>query len=322
MPVLLKKSALFLFFILILIFAFGCEQSEQAEFQGYIEGEFIYLASSQTGRLQHLAIQRGDSVDKNTLLFTLEAEYEQQAVKQATQELFALKAELENMQTGKRPEEISMVKAQLAQAQSKAANATALLKRNRDLLRSGGISQQEFDDSQTAAKALKAQVTELLNQVAVYNLPERSKKIESQQASLAAAQAKLKQAQWKLEQKTVYAPSAGLIYETLFSQGELVQAGKPVVQLLAPEKIKIRFFVPEHCLGKIHIKDKVQVHIDGCCEPVLAYISYIAPKAEYTPPIIFSNETRSKLVFMLEAQVPSSVAASLHPGQPVQVSLQ
>jgi HlyD family secretion protein len=196
-----------------------------------------------------------------------------------------------------------------------------LLRRHENLIKSGGISKQELDDSRAAASATAARVTELASQVEVYHLPERKKKIEAQQAVVKAAEARVAQARWELEQKRIQAPAAGLVYDTLFRQGEWVPAGSPVVQMLPPGNVKIRFFVPETRIGGIRLGSRVVVQVDGRAEPVQASISYVAANAEYTPPIIYSNETRSKLVFMVEARPELEIAPSLHPGQPVSVSL-
>ena len=83
--------------------------------------------------------------------------------------------------------------------------------------------------------------------------------------------------------------------------------------------MKIRFFVPETALGGLALGQTLQVRCDGCADDLTAKVSYISTEAEYTPPIIYSNETRSKLVFMVEARPDNG--AELHPGQPVEVVL-
>ena len=136
-----------------------------------------------------------------------------------------------------------------------------------------------------------------------------------------AAEARVAQARWDLEQKQLRAPASGLVYDTLFRAGEWVPAGSPVVQVLPPGNVKIRFFVPEPLVGGLKTGGQVLVRADGRPEPFAAAVSYVASNAEYTPPVIYSNETRSKLVFMVEARPEPGIAAELHPGQPVSVSL-
>lgn len=297
----------------------GCSNAEDDAFQGYIEGEYVYLASERGGRLETLAVQRGASVDAGAALFRLTPDPERQLLQQAEQEWLAATALLRDMETGKRPEEVAMAVAQLERAQVDEANARVQWQRNVRLFKVGGVSRAQLDDAEKAAKTAEALVAELRSQVAVYHLPDRAQRIAAQQATAGAAEAKVAQARWNLEQKRVAAPSAGLVYDTLYLVGEWVPAGNPVVQLLPPGNVKIRFFVPETRLAGIHVGNSVRVLVDGREAPVTASVSYISQRAEYTPPVIYSNATRSKLVFMVEALPEPDVAALLHPGQPVSV---
>jgi HlyD family secretion protein len=108
----------------------------------------------------------------------------------------------------------------------------------------------------------------------------------------------------------------------MYREGEWVPAGSPVLRMLPPENVKVRFFVPQTLVGALAIGQNVVLHCDGCTANVPAKITFISPEAEYTPPIIYSNETRSKLVFMIEARPAPDKAVGLHPGQPVEVRLQ
>ncbi len=130
---------------------------------------------------------------------------------------------------------------------------------------------------------------------------------------------RLTQAEWNLAQMKQDAPQAGLVYDTLFRQGEWVAAGKPIVALLPPANIKVRAFVPETRIGALQVGEKARVAVDGVAETFDGKISYISPRAEYTPPVIYSRESRSKLVFMVEIHFEPAVAARMHPGQPVDV---
>ena len=136
-----------------------------------------------------------------------------------------------------------------------------------------------------------------------------------------AARAVVSQAQWRLGQKTQPAPRSGLVHDTFFVPGEWVPAGKPVVSLLPPENIKLRFFVPESLVGRLQLGQKVGVSCDGCGASIQASVSYVSPSAEFTPPVIYSKESRAKLVFMVEAQPAPADAVRLKPGQPVDVTL-
>jgi HlyD family secretion protein len=135
-----------------------------------------------------------------------------------------------------------------------------------------------------------------------------------------AAQAAVTQAQWRLDQKSLKSPVSGLVYDTLYVTGEWVPAGAPVVSLLPPANIKLRFFLPEPLLAKFKIGQDIQVNCDACPR-FTARVSYVSAQAEYTPPVIYSKEARTKLVYLAEARVAAEDAVKLHPGQPVDIVL-
>lgn len=299
----------------------GCNETANNSFQGYIEGDYIYLAPSRTGHIENLLAARGATVAMGMPLLVLEADTERNKLQEAQHELTSVTAKLRDMGKSKHPEEVAMIQAQLNQAKAQANNATALLKRYQRLIQNGGISQQEFDNAQAKAKESAARVVELINQLKVFQLSEREDLINALRATVEAAKVRVAQAKWELAQKFIKMPCNGLIYDILYRPGEWVSAGPPVIQLLPSENVKIRFFLPQTQLGKIQLGERVQVNIDGQQNSFIATISYISANVEYTPPVIYSNETRSKLVFMVEALPNLDIALSLHPGQPVSVSL-
>ncbi|WP_432720391.1 HlyD family efflux transporter periplasmic adaptor subunit [Jeongeupia wiesaeckerbachi] len=290
-------------------------------FQGYVEGEFVQLAASQSGRLDRLMVRRGQVLTRDAALFVLDAVDERAAQQQAQRQLDAATAQLADLQTGKRPQEIDVIRAQLEQAMAQARKSSLQLARDEAQLRSGFVSQARFDESRAQFEADAARVLELQRQLDVARLPGRDAQIKAQAAQVEAARAALAQADWRLAQKSVRAPVAGLVFDTIYREGEWVPAGSPVVRMLPPGNIKIRFFVPEPRLGAIRVGQRLRLSCDGCAKPLVATVNYVSPHAEYTPPIIFSNETRAKLVFMIEAYPEPANAAALHPGQPVTVAL-
>src|SRR5690606_27113271 len=149
----------------------------------------------------------------------------------------------------------------------------------------------------------------------------RAGEVAAAQAEARAAAAEVEQREWQLEQKTRSAPTAALVYETYFNPAEWVAAGTPVVSLLPPANLKLRFFVPEPELAAVRVGASVQARCSGCPQPIEATVSYVSPRPEYTPPIIYSRETRSKLVFLVEARPDPASAGNLHPGQPIDVRM-
>ena len=287
-------------------------------YQGYVEGEFVSVATSQSGRLDALPVARGQMVAAGAPLFGLECAQEAAARQQAADELAAAQAQLADLKLGKRPQEVDAARAQLAQAEAQARNLAAQLARDEAQFKERLISPSQIDQSRAASQAADAQVRQLRSQLAVVQLPSRSDQIHAQAAQVEAAKAALAQAEWKLAQKTVAAPKGGLVQDLLYREGEWVPAGSPVARLLPPGNVKVRFFVPETEVGRLQPGQAVALRCDGCPE-VAARITFISPQAEFTPPVIYSENTRSKLVFMAEARPTPGDGLKLHPGQPVAV---
>jgi HlyD family secretion protein len=252
------------------IFIAGCSPNSSNEFQGYIEGEYVYVASPLGGTLETLAVARGDQVATEQLLFQLERRSEADAARQASNNLAQAKANL------------ALSEAQFAR---------------REQLRNdqGVISAEELDQARAQRDA--------------------------DQAQMAAQAAALAKANWSFEQKEQFAPTNAFVQDTLYRVGEWVAAGKPVAQLLPPANLKVRFFVPETALPKIQPGQAVSVSFDGGKHDYSATVNYISTEAEFTPPVIYSQENRAKLVYMIEAKFSPADATDLRPGQPVDVEL-
>jgi HlyD family secretion protein len=299
----------------------ACGSSAPPGYQGYVEGEFVNVASPIAGRLDQLSVKRGDVVAVNARLYALEAVSEAAAQRQAQEQVKAAEAQLADLRAGKRPPEQDVTRAQLAQAEIDAQRAATNYARDEAQFRIGGIARAQLDDTRSALAAAQARVAQLRSELTVTQLPSRTQQIEAQAAQVQAARAALEQATWKLDQKSVLATKAGRVYDTLYREGEWVAAGSPVVRMLPPANVKIRFFVPQTVVGAIAVGRNAGVQCDGCGAEIPATVSYVSNQAEFTPPIIYSNETRDKLVFMIEARPAPQDAAKLHPGQPVSVML-
>lgn len=299
----------------------ACGAPQDPALQGYAEGEFVRVGVPFAGALVKLEVQRGSHVKAGAPLFALEAENESAARREAGSRLERAQAQLENLRKGRRPTEIDAVRAQLVQAQAAAALSLTELKRQEDLVAKGFVSQQRLDEARTAAARDRARVAELEAQLATVQLAARPDEIHAAQAEAAAAKAALEQAEWKLRQKTAIATVTGIVSDTLFVRGEWVAAGQPVVTLLPPENVKVRFYVPEPRLAAVRAGQAVELRCDGCAAPIRAVITWIAPQAEFTPPVIYSKDSRAKLVYLVEARPAPADAARLKPGQPLDVTL-
>jgi HlyD family secretion protein len=183
----------------------------------------------------------------------------------------------------------------------------------------GFISRAQLDEAQATLAQARARVSELASTVQVARLPARSDERAAADAQVEAARQVLAQSEWRQAQKQQTAPADAQVADTFFRPGEFVAAGQPVVALLPPGNIKARFYVPETELPTLALGQEVAIVCDGCGAAIAARITRIATRPEYTPPVIYSNSQRSKLVFMLEAKPAPADAARLRPGQPLSV---
>ncbi len=257
----------------------GCGEAPEQGWLGYAEGEDAYIAAPQAGWLARLAVKRGDTVRNGDALFTLDDTRET-----------AGRAQVEAT--------IAQSTAELKQAQANLDYA------QKDMARQGRL---------VAAHAGTAASYDLARS----NYQQAAARIAQIEAQRRAAQATLTDASYLLSQREVIARTHGRVEEIYFREGEYAPAQTPVVAILPPENIFVRFFVPETEFAHVRLGQKVRISCDGCATNITATITFIAQQQEFTPPVIFSAGSREKLVFKLEARAPGGL--KLSPGQPVDV---
>ncbi len=318
-----KHELLFpLLAVCLLAMLTGCEKKTASIFQGYAEGEFVLVAAPTSGRLVKRWAQRGQEIRVNAPLFALEQENERSGQHEADARLRSAEARLANIVVGRRPSEIDAVLASIAQAEAARVLSQEQLQRYEKLFAAGYISREQLDEVRASHTTNTARVAEAKAQLrtAQQSLG-REKEIEAARTEADAARAVLAQSSWRLEQRAINAPATALVHDTFYSEGEWVQAGSPVVSLLPAGNIKVRFFVPETVLGSVKVGQPVSVTCSGCGKAITAKVNYISRQPEYTPPVIYSRDQRTRLVFLIEALPDEADASRLHPGQPVDAEL-
>jgi HlyD family secretion protein len=143
--------------------------------------------------------------------------------------------------------------------------------------------------------------------------------LDSAVSALRVAEARVNTSETRLARRIGFAPVSGSIQQIYFREGEMVPAQRPVLSIMPPGNMKLRFFVPETELPKLAIGDEVRVTCDNCAADLSAKIYFIATTAEYTPPVIYSLDERNKLVYLIQAR--PSRPDSLRVGQPISVYL-
>lgn len=263
--------------LLLLLGLAGCGQKDDHAWLGYAEGDTAFVAAPQAGWVSDLKVERGAEVKVGELLFSLDDTNQTAARDQA-------KAQ------------IAQAEGQMGQAKASLELARKELVRQQGLLRAGATSKQALDQAQSAYQTAAALVTQI-------------------NANKQQAQATLTGAAYQLSERDVVSRTSGRVQDIFFRPGEYAPAMTPVVSVLPPGNVYVRFFVPETEFAKVKLGQKVAIHCDGCAKDITAVVSFIAAQEEFTPPVIFSVGVREKLVFKVEARVPAGLP--LHPGQPV-----
>lgn len=276
------KNLKLIMIVLLASLATGCQHRSHSV-QGYMDADYTYISSNFAGVLKNLFVVRGKSVTYNQNLFILDAQPQQ--------------AETQNARA-----KVEQAKAQLIKNQNEYNYQSELYARYQKLIKALGVSKEEFEN----VKNTYQNATAALN---------------SSQANLRAAEADLEKAKWGESAKIVKAPVSGYVYDTYYTVGEYVQEGHPILSLVAPENLKVVFYISEPILSKLHLNQQVTLACDGCHASIPAAISYISSKMEYTPPVIYSEKNRAKFVFRIEAKSNDASFLKLHPGQPVTVNL-
>ena len=288
--------------------------------QGYAEADYVKVAPIEQGLLTAISVARGDQIARGAPLFTQDDTHERAARDQAARQLAQAEEQLADLEAAMKPTEVAQAEANLTDARSTLERARADLQRDEALLRTGYSTAQTVDQRRADYKSAQAKAQHAEAALTQARAPMgREREIEAQRAAVAAGGAAVEMAEWRLAQRTVMAPVGGRVADVLAQPGETMAAGAPVVSILPPENIFVRFFVPETALSGLHRGDAVWFGCDGCQPGLAGTISFISPTAEYTPPVIYSESTRAKLVYRIEARPRPEQAALFNPGQPIDV---
>ena len=276
---------------------------------GYIEAESLFLAAPVAGTVSSISATEGQRVSAGAQLFAIEPATLSAEGQQAQAQVLEARTQ------------IAAAQANVEQADANIAAAAADADRaRRDLNRL--LSVRRADPAAVAGKDVDAAQAALREANA--RLDAARETAEARRAQVAAARAQAEQARGgqrevaiRVGQLSPQAPTPGLVEDVFFQPGEWVNANQPVVSLIPDNKVKLRFYVPEKQVARYRPGRTVRFACDSCPDGLSARIAYVSPRPEFTPPVIFSRDSRDRLVFMVEA-VPTN-AARLMPGLPVDV---
>jgi HlyD family secretion protein len=257
----------------------GCGQDEPQPWLGYAEADNAFISAPEAGWVSRLTVERGAWVKKGDLLFTLDQTSQTAARDQANAA-------------------IALAQGQLVAAQANLVLTQKELARQAGLMKADAGTKQNYDIAKSNYDTARAQVAQI-------------------QAQEANARASLNGAAYQLSERDVISRTEGRVQDIYFRPGEYAPAMTPVVSVLPPKNIYVRFFVPETEFARLKLGQKVAINCDSCAPNTEATVTFIAQQQEFTPPVIFSIGSRDKLVFKVEARAPDGL--KLNPGQPVDV---
>lgn len=285
---------------------------------GYIEGETLYLASPIAGTVAEVAVRRGERVaGTGKPLFVIKPDQQEAQNAQAAAELAAAIAQAEDARKGQRPTELGTLAAEQAAAEAQARDAKATLNRITPLAAKGFVSRAQLDSARASYDSSTAQARAAARRLETARLGNRTDLIRAADARVAQARAALAETGARLQDLAPGAPSPGRVEDVFYQRGEWTAANQPVVALIPDDRIFVRFFVPEEEIAAYRVGTRIRFSCDGCVPDLGATTVYISPRPEFTPPIIYSRESRDRLVFMVEAR--PDRPRSLVPGLPVDV---
>ncbi len=306
--------------VLLLALA-GCGERRAPDFyQGYIRAELVYVAAPVGGWLEELTVARGQAVTQGAALFTLDPAPEIHQADEAEAGLRQAEAQIRDLRQGARPEDLAVLEQEVARAAAARQLADLDAQRISGMFSNQFSSASDYDRAFYTSQQADAVYRQALSRVVQARLAARTDQIDAMQAEGAGRQAALDRQKWIVAQKLQVARVDSMVYDTLYREGEWVGAGAPVVALLAPDLIRVRFFVRTDAAAGLQIGREVWFAptADGPFQK--ARVDYVSPKPEYTPPVIFSRDSSSKQVFMVEA-MPEHPRQAFHPGLPVEVYL-
>ncbi len=315
---LFKITGCFVFFILLS----SCNPKNTGKlfFPGYLEGEFVYSSAPFGGMIKNIYVKRGDEVKEGQIIFVLDKTEKESELGFYNFALSTSLAMIKDMQKGKQEPYVRSAEADIG--------ATAAMKDwyNTNYKRYGWLAsinaqpQTSYEMYKYNFEKYSKDVEKAIANLDVANLPAREDRISAVIAFSNALREKIEKAKWELSQMSQYTPQQAFVFDAIYHKGEYAGAGQPVVILLPPENIKARFFVSGNILNKLKIGQKVIVNVLGRND-IPAVVNYISPKVEYTPPVIYSEQSSDKLVYMIEASIDPDIARTLPVGQPIQVSV-
>ncbi len=321
--------------LLPLYLAACAERETNGHFVGYVHGDWTYVSTPSSGLITARHVDAGHIVTAEQLLFELETVQQAARLYEAEGRYRQAQAQAEDISTGPREPELKSLEAQYTKAKATYEQAKSIHLRVMPLVASGAESKARGDEVEASLKVSRASLTEAEQAIRAAKLAGRDQAQVAAKAAADATLGALNVAQALLDERKIRSTISGRVEEVFYEVGEYAMTGAPMAAILAKDKIKVRFFVPQASLPTIQTGQKVSVSYSGSQSDIQGTISFIASSAEYAPPVIYTRESREKLVFMVEAtldhlsltnnnndpSIGTITHLPLNPGLPVDINL-
>lgn len=294
----MKKPFVFLSLSLALA---ACEKDPNTTYSGYVEADTASIAAPYSGWLEAVYVDRGSAISPDQPLFQLDATSAGHALSGAQSRLEAANANATDLTKGARSVDIAPLLAQRQKAMADLELARSNEGRFAALEPKGYVSATRMDQLRATTRAAEAQLAQIDRSIDDLKAAAREDQQKAAQSNAAATEADVKSAQYNVTERSVKARLGGSVEDRLREPGEYVTAGTPVLTVHLKDRHFVRFFVPQNQLAAFKVGQSVNISCDGCQKGLTAKVRYIAPKAEYTPPVIFSVRERQKMMFLIEA---------------------
>ncbi|WP_439477540.1 HlyD family secretion protein [Brevundimonas sp.] len=301
----------------LLVWLLFLRDSEAPTLTGYVEGERIYLAAPVSGAVAALYVREGERVEAGGRTFLIDPRVQRAQAAGAAAAVGAAEARAEDLRKGQRAQELEVFDAELQAALAGERAADADYGRIAPLVRQGIYAPARLDQVRAARDAARARTAAVRRRREVATLGARDDALRQAEQQTAQAEGGLSEAEARLGQLSPAAPSAARVEEIFYRPGEWAAANAPILALLPDNEVKLVFFVPEAEMARYRPGRTVSFSCDGCVATGSARITWVSPRPEFTPPILYSKGSRDRLVYRVEA-LPAN-AATLNPGLPVDV---
>lgn len=320
-----------------IVLAAACTEqppSDRLRVSGHVEATETRLAPEVGGRILTLTVKEGDRVQPGQTVLTLDTRDVELAINRAKAEQASAEAQLRLVQAGSRIEDIRQAQSQIETARAETSAVRAELdaadqdfNRFDTLLKNNSGSRKQRDDAATRRDVAKERVASAESRVKTaeevlskLRAGARREEVDAARARVATVAAQITSLEKGITDATLQSPVSGLVTEKLVEVGEIIAPRAPALIVVDLDHAWADVFVPEPTVPQIKIGQAATVFTDAGGPGIAGTVSYISPKAEFTPRNVQTAEERSKQVYRVRISVDNKDGV-LKQGMPIEAEI-